>query len=338
MTKRWLDCPFGLDPTEHDPGAWGASLLYNAELVIEVLDVAGGASITEVGALHGDLTRLLLLWAQRSAAQVSAVDPTPAPELEALAADHPELTLVREPSHDALAHIPLGDTVIIDGDHNYFTVAEELRIISGRAEQERRALPLLLLHDVGWPHGRRDDYFVPERIPAEHRRPIAPEAGVYPGDPGIRPGALPYHYPAAREGGPHNGVLTAVEDFVAAGDQLRLAIVPSFFGVGVVWDNSAAWSEALAERLSPWDRNEHVQRLEHNRVVHLANTRLQLNAARTAERRLETQGQQLSEQRELLSRIAQSRAFGAVERFLSSRRGEPPFSHEAIRRVLDDAE
>jgi hypothetical protein len=325
VTERWLDYPFGLDPTEHDPGAWGASLLYNAELVIDVLDVAGGASITEVGALHGDLTRLLLQWAKRSAARVSAVDPMPPPELEA-------------PSHDALAHIPLSETVIIDGDHNYFTVAEELRIISQRAEQERRILPLLLLHDVGWPHGRRDDYFVPERIPAEHRQPIAPEAGLYPGDPDTRSGGLPYHYPAAHEGGPRNGVLTAVEDFVAAREQRRLAIIPSFFGMGLVWDTSAAWSEPLTELLAPWDRNEHLQRLEHNRVVHLANTLLQLSAVRAAEGRLEAQGRRLAQQRELLSRIAQSRAFWAVERFLRSRNRDPTFSREAIRRVLDGTE
>ncbi len=338
MSERWLDYPFGLDPTEHDPGAWGASLLYNAELVIDVLDIAGGASITEIGALHGDLTRLLLLWAQRSTARVSAVDPTPPPELEALAAAHPELELIREPSHDALAHIPLSDTIVIDGDHNYFTVAEELRIVADRSAQEGRRLPLLLLHDVGWPHGRRDDYFVPERIPAEHRRPIAPEAGLYPGDLGTRPGGLPYHHPAAREGGPHNGVLTAVEDFVATHAPLRLAIVPSFFGMGLVWDESVAWSDALAELLAPWDRNEHLQRLEHNRVVHLANTLVQLSAVRAAESRLEAQGRQLARQRELLSRIAQSRAFGAVERFLRSRNREPAFSREAIRRVLDAGE
>jgi hypothetical protein len=269
---------------------------------------------------------------------VSAVDPTPPPELEALAAEHPELTLIREPSHDALAQIPLGDTVILDGDHNYFTVSEELRIISERAEQEQRILPLLLLHDVGWPHGRRDDYFVPERIPTEHRQPIAPEAGLYPGDPGTRPGALPYHYPAAREGGPRNGVLTAVEDFVAARGQLHLAIIPSFFGVGIVWDASAAWSVRLTELLAPWDRNEHLQRLEHNRVVHLANTLVQLSAVREAEAQLEAKGRRLEQQRELLSRIAQSRAFWAAERFLRSRDREPAFSREAIRRVLDGTE
>ena len=32
-------------------------------------------------------------------------------------------------------------------------------------------LPLLLFHDVCWPHGRRDDYFAPEPIPERYRQP-----------------------------------------------------------------------------------------------------------------------------------------------------------------------
>ena len=54
---------------------------------------------------------------------------------------------------------------MIDGDHNYFTVSEELRLIGERAPGAE--LPLLLFHDVCWPHGRRDDYFDPEQIPAD---------------------------------------------------------------------------------------------------------------------------------------------------------------------------
>lgn len=338
MTTPVLDSPFGLALTRHDFGAWGASLLYNAELVMTVLDVAGGASVTEVGALDGDLTRLLLLWADRSGGRVIAVDPGPHAELEKLARDRGDLQLIRETSHSALAREPLSDTIILDGDHNYYTVSEELRIIAERASKEARRLPLLLLHDVGWPHGRRDDYYVPEQIPVEHRQPIVPEGCVYPGDPGIRSGALPFHHPAAREGGPRNGVLTAVEDFVAVHEELHLAIIPTFFGMGVIWDTTMPEAQVLEERLSDWDRNPLLDRLERNRVLHLANTMLQLNDARAAERRLAEQEPQLARQRELLERILQSRAFALVERVLRLRHRDLAFSREAIRRVLNDTE
>ena len=335
MTTAFLDSPFGLNPTEHDPGAWGASLLYNAELVMNVLEIAGVASATEVGALHGDLTRLLLVWADRSGGRIAAVDPSPRPELETLASDAAALELIREPSHAALAHIPLSDTIILDGDHNYYTVSEELRIIAERAAEQRCPLPLLLLHDVGWPHGRRDDYYLPEQIPAAHRHPIVPEGCLYPGDPGTRPGALPFHHPAGREGGPGNGVLTAVEDFVSGRDDLQLAIVPTFFGMAVIWDTAFPQATELAELLSDWDRNPHLERLERNRVLHLANTQLQLSGLHEAERRLAEQGAQLMRQRQLLERMLYSRVFRMAEQVLRLRHRDPAFSREAIRRVLD---
>jgi hypothetical protein len=192
------------------------------------------------------------------------------------------------------------------------------------------------LLDVGWPHGRRDDYFAPEQIPAEQRQPIAPEGCLYPGDPGTRPGALPYHHPAAREGGARNGVRTAVEDFVAGREQLRLAIIPTFFGIGLIWDRTMPHDGALMELLAGWDHNPHLERLERNRVLHLANTQIQMSAVVEAERRLAEQGGQLARQRQFLERILDSRAFWAVEQVVRLRHRDPAFSREAIRRVLDD--
>jgi hypothetical protein len=331
-----VSTPFGLDPTAHDRGSWGASLLYNAELVMEVLRLAGGSSVIEVGALDGDLTRLLLVWAQASGAEIVAVDPSPHADLETLVRDKDALQLVREPSLGALTHVPLTDTIILDGDHNHYTVTEELRIIAERAAAEQRPLPLLLLHDVSWPHGRRDDYYVPEQIPAEHRQPIAREGCLHPDEPGTRPGALPYHNPAAREGGARNGVLTAVEDFLAGREGLELAIVPTFFGMAVVWEQAAPYSEALSTALAVWNRNPHIERLERNRVLHLANTHLQLTAIRQAEQQLAGQASELTQQRQLLERLLDSRAFWAVEQFLRLRHRDPAFSRDAIRRVLDD--
>ena len=53
--------------------------------------------------------------------------------------------------------------MILDGDHNYYTLSEELRLIAERASGAR--LPLLIFHDIGWPLARRDAYYAPERIP-----------------------------------------------------------------------------------------------------------------------------------------------------------------------------
>ena len=249
----------------------------------------------------------------------------------ALERDHPELELIRATSFDALRELPLPDAFVIDGDHNYYTVLEELRLISERAPDAQ--LPLLVFHDVGWPHGRRDDYFDADAIPPEARHAQAGmDGGLYPGDPGVRQNGLPYPRSAAREGGPANGVLTAIEDFVADRDGLRLAVVPVFFGLGVVWHGDAPWSEAVAQILAPWDRNPLLERLEANRLHHIAQ-------AYAATARLE---RHRAGQEAVLRRLLESSAFGVAERLsrLRVRAGIAPrsavVSKQEIRRVLPD--
>jgi Methyltransferase domain len=306
----------------------------HAELMIPCLEAVGARSIVEVGAFAGDLTSLLLDWAAESGARVSAIDPSPEGDLLELDRERAELELIRETSLEALPRVPMPDVVIIDGDHNYYTVSEELRLIGERAQGAD--LPLLLFHDVGWPHGRRDDYFAPELIPEEYRQPIAGNGdGLVPGEPGLRPGGVPYPRSAAREGGPRNGVLTAVEDFVEQRDGLRLVVVPAFFGLGVVWHGDAPWAGDLAEILDPWDRNPWLERLEANRVYHVAE-----GHSRQVE--IWKLQQRLARQEEVLRRLQESSAFGVAERLsrLRARAGlgkhAAVISRDEIRRALGE--
>ena len=237
---------------------------------------------------------------------------------------------------NALPRIDSCDAVVIDGDHNWWTVSEELRLIAERAAGG--ALPLLLFHDVGWPHAFRDDYFASEQIPAEHRHPVAgpdESQGLYPGDPGLRPGGLPYPRSAAREGGPRNGVRRAVEDFVSSRDGLRFVSVPAFFGLGVVWHEDAPWADRLAEFLESWDENPVIARLEANRVRLLADMHVQATDLwRERERRIR--------QEALLRRMLESSAFALAERLsrLRLRAGiatrQVAITREEIRRALRD--
>ena len=152
-----------IDPYERDPGRWGHSLQNLAELLLPCLDAAGARSVVEVGAYAGDLTGLLVDWAAPRGARVVAIDPEPQDRLVRLAAERAELELVRDTSIAALPRIAPAEAVVIDGDHNHYTVSEELRLIAERAGSA--SLPLLIFHDVAWPHARRDDYFDPELIP-----------------------------------------------------------------------------------------------------------------------------------------------------------------------------
>ena len=322
-----------IDPYVNDLGRWGASLVNNAELLIVCLDAAEPSSVVEIGAYAGDLTGLLVEWAAESGAHVSAIDPAPKKKLEDLAAAHADLELVRATSLEALPNLPLPDAAIIDGDHNYYTVSEELRVIAERAGEG--AQPLLLFHDVCWPHARRDSYYTPERIPEESRQPIVRGAGLFPGEPGVRPGGLPYYWAAAREGGTRNGVLTAIEDFIGEREDLVLAVVPAFFGFGAVWHRDAPYADALAELLAPYDRNPLLERLEANRALHLASSHYhltELNAVR----------ERAAKQEVLLRRLLESSAFSLAARLskLRLRLGigvtQSALSKEDVRQVLDD--
>jgi hypothetical protein len=295
----------------------GYSLLNVAEFLFPCLDAVAPTAVVEVGAYRGTLTAALLAWAQGSGAVIIAIDPEPRQELLALAGERPELSLVRVTSHEALAHLAPADAVILDGDHNYFTLSGELRLIAERSPDG--ALPLLLFHDVCWPHARRDTYYAPDRIPEEHRQPIARDAAIAPGRPGTTWAGLHYPYAAAREGGPRNGVLTAIEDFVSERDGLRLAIVPAFFGFGVLWREDAPYAQQLADLLDPYDRNPILERLEANRVAQMIDHVL------------------MEHQQALMRSFLHSRAFALAE-WISrlKQRGDPIFSRRKVKRVLGE--
>jgi len=324
---------YEFDPYLNDPEGWGVSLAQVAEIMLPCLDAAAVKSVAEVGAFAGDLTRVLVAWGAEAGARVQAIDPAPQPGLEQLAAEHPQLELIRETSIDALPRIELPDAIVIDGDHNYYTVSEELRLIGGRAPGVE--LPMLLFHDVRWPHGRRDDYFDPDQIPADARHRTADGDGIVPGDPGVVVGGLPYPRSAAHEGGPGNGVLTAIEDFVAAREGVRLAVVPIFFGFAVAWHTDRPWSEQVAAILDPLDRNPVLERLEANRVTHLARGYQRQTELWELQRRL-------TRQQQLLERLLDSSAFAVAEKLSRLRAGagiateQSVVSKDEIRAALRD--
>lgn len=322
----------------------GYSLISLAEILFPCLEAVEAKLVLEVGAYRGQLTRELLAWAAKEGARVTAVDPDPPPELLKLGEEHPELELLLETSHDVLRRQSLPDVVIIDGDHNYYTLSEELRLIGEKAPGAD--VPLLMFHDVGWPHARRDTYCAPERIPEEHRQPLAHDIALAPWEPGVATGGIPFQWAAEREGGPRNGVRTALEDFVDQRQGLRLAIVPAFFGFGVLWHEDAPWANAVASIVEPWDRNPLLERLEAHRVTHLAKLlerSAELDAARDriADRvqLLRERGQRLREQEKLLRAMLRSRAFAVAEQLSRLHgRGRPLFSRQQVRGVLSDGD
>jgi predicted O-methyltransferase YrrM len=330
------------NPDATDPDRTGSSLRNLVDVVFPCLDAVGARSVIEIGASHGDFTSELLDWATASGARVTAVEPAPAAELLELAERRPELELVRETSQEALRRLTPRDAIVIDGDHNHYTVSEDLKLIFERAPGER--MPLVLLHDVGWPHGRRDAYYAPDRIPESRRQPLAHNAHLDPEVKGVADGGFHVEWTAEREGSPGNGVLTAIEDFMAERPGLRLAVVPPFFGLGVLWHPDAGWAEALAAVVEPWDRNPLLERLEANRCLKLAEWARAVQKTAAVQEELRVTAEQLAHEREVRARqeevlraMLDSSAFAWGERLSRVRqRGQPTFSREQVRRVLGE--
>jgi hypothetical protein len=145
-------------------------------------------------------------------------------------------------------------------------VLRELRAAFG----DRRPGPLVVLHDVAWPCGRRDAYYAPDRIPADARHEHAFWAALRPGDEGAVEsgfsggGEMAF---ALREGGERNGVLTAVEDFMAERTGLRFVRLPAVFGVGFLFAEDAPWAEAMTEHVGPLHEHPLLAALERNRLA-----------------------------------------------------------------------
>jgi hypothetical protein len=238
------------------------------EIILPALEIAEAETIVEVGAEYGLMTKSLLDFVEEREGRLISIDPKPSPQAEKLFDRLKHGTLLKQPSLEVLPEL-VADTYLIDGDHNYHTVSSESLLIWEQCEKHGKPF-LVFYHDVGWPWGRRDLYYAPERIPEPFRQPYSWDKGVTLGEPGLVEGGFRGEGAwacATTEGGPRNGVLTAIEDFVVGReDRLKWACIPAVFGLGVLFDRSAPWAENLEALLFPYHMNPLLQRLEQNRL------------------------------------------------------------------------
>lgn len=200
------------------------------------IDALRPGTITEVGAYSGGTTVLLLQWAVENGADVHVIDPAPRFDVDGFARRFGQTFRFHKAlSLDVIDRLPVPDLMLIDGDHNWYTVNRELHMLEATARSQGRPFPVTLLHDCAWPYARRDLYYDPSTIPEEARQPFA-RSGMLPGRSALDPRGLnPGLANATTEGGPRNGVLTGIEDFVAAAQEpIRLQLLPGFGGLGIL--------------------------------------------------------------------------------------------------------
>jgi hypothetical protein len=244
-----------------------------SDLILGSLTIAGARHIVEIGAEFGGMSQLLADHAEAVGGHLSSIDPAPRQEFISWAATASAVTHIPAASLDIIHELQHVDAWVIDGDHNYYTVLNELKAADAASARDGRPL-LGFIHDVSWPTARRDMYYAPDRIPQAHRHPHSFGAGVMldkgelvPGQ-GFRGGsdwAMANHI-----GGPRNGVLTAVEDFLddarASGRELAWAHVPAVFGLGILFDATAPWAPDVAALVAPFHDNKLLAAMELNRL------------------------------------------------------------------------
>ena len=200
-----------------------------ASITRPVLDALEPRVAIEIGAETGAHTKLLVELLGQHGGELHCVDPAPKFDPDVFRAEYGErFTMHTDLSLDALGDVGPADAVLIDGDHNWYTVINELRQVFDRAQAERKPSPVVFFHDIGWPYGRRDLYYLPETIPDSSRHPHA-RTGLSPDESGTlgSKGFNAHLENALQEGGEANGVLTAVEDFVRERDEpLTLVTLP----------------------------------------------------------------------------------------------------------------
>ena len=207
-------------------------------LIEPILAALQPRRVCEIGVAAGALTERLLAWTGKRDGAYIGIDPAPAPEIrERFAANGDDTSgprLLLQTSHAALPGLAPCGVYFLDGDHNYFTVRGELQWIARTARS-----PIIFMHDVGWPWGRRDMYYLPTTVPEEARHPWSETLGVSPDGDELIEGGLrePGRYAVAlRPGGACNGVLTAAEDFLRGEDGAgwEMILLPVAYGLAVL--------------------------------------------------------------------------------------------------------
>ena len=270
-------------------------------IILPLLTAIRPRIVVEVGTGKGLHTRKLLEWAEEASPPcvIHVVDPMPEFPIEELEEHFGDrLVFHRVRSLNALPRLGNADVVLLDGDHNWYTVFHELQILDKATRAAGRPFPATLLHDVDWPYGRRDLYYDPEAIPDAFRQPYK-RAGLFPGDSELHEdaGLNRQMANAIYEHNVRSGVRTAAEDFLAENEgRLCFISIPGHHGVGIIVDVQHSKPPAqLGTLLERWESasflGERLLAIEEDRIT----TTIELADAQRRIVKLEQAGRELSE-------------------------------------------
>ena len=197
--------------------------------------------IVEVGSFKGENTKnILSSYCSIYDAKLISIDPNPHKDFDLEYFNNEfgdNFKFFNSMSLDVLPNLIDYNAILIDGDHNWYTVFNELKTIEKNFNQD--SFPFIILHDVSWPYARRDLYYDPDVIPMEFRHPYM-KLAMFPGVEKLGKIGLNENLNnAIHENTPKNGVLTAIEDFIED-TSLDLAFysINVFYGLGIICQNT----------------------------------------------------------------------------------------------------
>lgn len=192
------------------------------------------ASVVKVGCASEDCAHDLLRLCEKNRATLHLIEKQPGLDVAELEKKHEShLVFHQSLALNALPEIERMDMVLMDGDPNWYTVFNALKLIEKRVQ----GFPCVLVASVGWPYGRRDCYLDPEVIPEAFRHPHK-QKGVVPGENDLAEagGMFADRFHAIYQNELKNGVLTAVEDFLRESEhKLLWVMVPWNHGLGLLY-------------------------------------------------------------------------------------------------------
>lgn len=234
-----------------------------SEIFDAAFEVKKPKILVEIGSEYGGSTKVILNYAKNNSAYAHIIDPSPYVDLSTVLSEYSDFYKhIKEKSLDALTHVPAADFYFIDGDHNYYTVSNELKLI-----YEKNPKAWIFLHDVGWPCAYRDMYYNTADIPKEYLHDHTFQDGVNLQNEIVANGGFRgagYFAFSKVYGGERNGVLKAVENFFELhSNEIYLAKIMPILGMGLIVPKED--QEIVQKILAPY-QTKLINKMEQNRL------------------------------------------------------------------------
>ena len=235
---------------------------------LKILGITKVKNICEIGSEFGGNTEILLDYVEKNDGKLTCIDPNPDEKFRNLAYLG-KINFIESMSLSSINSVDDIDAWFIDGDHNWYTVFNELVMIGKKFRENSKEL-LIFVHDVDWPSGYRDMYYNPESIPKEFLHEHSWDLGTVPDNPNLIEGgfrgngAFAWAYVL---GGEKNGVRSAINDFlIEEKGKIEFMSIPGVFGMGVLFSKEHAFYDEIKKEIEPFCCNPFLEKLEKNRL------------------------------------------------------------------------